>query len=57
MRILNLIIIIGIILKTCPNNYIFGELKMSTYLNKDQTKEFHENGYVIVKNFVNEDET
>ena len=30
---------------------------MATYLNNNQTKDFHENGYVIVKNFFNEDET
>ena len=30
---------------------------MATYLKNNQTKEFHENGYVIVKNFFNEDET
>ena len=51
MRILNLIIIIGIILKICLNIHIFGELRMTTYLNKDQTKDFHEDGYVIVKKF------
>ena len=30
---------------------------MATYLNNNQTKDFHENGYVIVKNFFNQDET
>ena len=28
-----------------------------SYLNELQTKDFHEKGYVIVKNFFNEDET
>ena len=30
---------------------------MATYLNLDQTRDFHENGYVIVKNFFNKEET
>ena len=30
---------------------------MASYLNNNQTKDFHENGYVIVKNFFNENET
>ena len=29
---------------------------MSSYLNEDQTKDFHHKGYVVVKNFFNEDE-
>ena len=57
MRILNQIIIIGIILKICPNNINSGEQKKATYLNLDQTKDFHQNGYVIVKNFFNKEET
>ena len=30
---------------------------MPTYLNEDQTKDFHDKGYVVVKNFFNKDET
>ena len=30
---------------------------MTSFLNKNQTKHFHQNGYVIVKNFFNEEET
>ena len=30
---------------------------MATYLNLDQTRDFHENGYVVVKNFFNKEET
>ena len=30
---------------------------MATYLNLDQTRDFHENGYVIVQNFFNKEET
>ena len=30
---------------------------MASYLNEDQTKKFHDSGYVIVKNFFNEVET
>ena len=30
---------------------------MASYLNEEQTKKFHDNGYVVVKNFFNEAET